>query len=127
MVIFTTLVLPTYKQGLSFKFLVSSLKVSQPKKKKKLRTRWVQCRTLSDLQRRPNTNTLQTIPQNRNRRNTTQFILEATVTLHILSWRWNSFCLIRNLSQFSFIEGFIRDFFSTSIMLNDPNRFLKTG
>jgi hypothetical protein len=29
----------------------------------------------SDLQRRPNTNTLQTIPQNRNRRNTTQFII----------------------------------------------------
>jgi hypothetical protein len=32
-------------------------------------------RILSDLQKRPNTNTLQTIPQNRNRRNTTQFIL----------------------------------------------------
>jgi hypothetical protein len=30
---------------------------------------------LSDLQRRPNTNTLLTIPQNRNSKNTTQFIL----------------------------------------------------
>jgi hypothetical protein len=42
---------------------------------KKLTTRWIQCRFLSDLQRRPYTNTLQTIPQNRNRRNTTLFIL----------------------------------------------------
>jgi hypothetical protein len=39
------------------------------------RTRWAYCRNLSNLQRRPNTNTLQTIPQNRNRRNTIQFIL----------------------------------------------------
>ena len=36
---------------------------------------------------------------------------EATVTLHILPWRWNSFCLVRNLSQFPFIENFIKDFF----------------
>ena len=48
---------------------------------------------------------------------------EATVMLHILPWRWNGFCLIRNLSQFPFIEDFIRDFFSTSIMFNVPNRF----
>jgi hypothetical protein len=47
---------------------------SPPPQKKKPRTRWVLCRILSDLQR-PNTNSLQTIPQNRNRRNTTQFIL----------------------------------------------------
>ena len=39
------------------------------------RTRWVQCRVLSDIQRRPNTNTLQAIPQNRNIWNTTQFVL----------------------------------------------------
>ena len=30
---------------------------------KKPTTRWVWCRILSDLQRRPNTNTFQTIPQ----------------------------------------------------------------
>jgi hypothetical protein len=36
---------------------------------------------------------------------------EASVTLSTLPWRWNGFCLIRNLSQFPFIEGFIRDFF----------------
>jgi hypothetical protein len=36
---------------------------------------------------------------------------EATVTLCILPWRWNGFCLIRNLSQFLFIETFTRDFF----------------
>ena len=36
---------------------------------------------------------------------------EATVMLHILPWRWNGFCLIRNLSQFPFIEDFERDFF----------------
>jgi hypothetical protein len=35
---------------------------------KEPRTRWVYCRVLSDLQRRPNSNSLQTIPQNRNRR-----------------------------------------------------------
>ena len=45
--------------------------------KKKHRTRWFQCRILSDLHRRPNTNTLQTIPQNGNRRNTTQLILRS--------------------------------------------------
>jgi hypothetical protein len=82
----------------------------------------------NSIQRRPNTNTLQTIPQNRNRRDTTpNSFYEATVTLHILPWRWNGLCLIRNLSQFPFIEGFIRDFFSTSIMFNVPNKFLKTG
>ena len=43
---------------------------------------------------------------------------EVTVTLSVLPWRWNGFCLIRNLSQFPFIEDFIRDFFSTSIMFN---------
>jgi hypothetical protein len=31
--------------------------------------------SLSDLQRRPNTNALQTIPQNRNRRNSIQLVL----------------------------------------------------
>jgi hypothetical protein len=36
---------------------------------------------------------------------------EATVTLHILRWGLNSFCLMRNLSQFHFMEDFIRDFF----------------
>jgi hypothetical protein len=36
---------------------------------------------------------------------------EDIVTLCILPWRWNCFCLIRNLSQFPFIEDFIRDFF----------------
>ena len=36
---------------------------------------WLQCRILSDLQRRLNINTLQTVPQNRNRRNTTKLIL----------------------------------------------------
>jgi hypothetical protein len=36
---------------------------------------------------------------------------ESTVILSILPWRWNNVCLIRNLSQFPFIEDFIRDFF----------------
>ena len=36
---------------------------------------------------------------------------EATVPLSILPWRWNSFCLIRNFTQFPFIEDFIRVFF----------------
>jgi hypothetical protein len=36
---------------------------------------------------------------------------EVTVTLCILPWRWNSFCLMRNLSQFRFIEDFIKVFF----------------
>ena len=36
---------------------------------------------------------------------------EVTVMLHILPWRWNSFYLIRNLSQFPFLEDFIRVFF----------------
>jgi hypothetical protein len=40
--------------------------------KKKPSTRKVQYRVLSDLQRRPNSNSPQTIPQNRNRRNSTQ-------------------------------------------------------
>jgi hypothetical protein len=35
--------------------------------KKKLMNRWVQYRVLSDLQRRPNSNSPQTIAQNRNR------------------------------------------------------------
>jgi hypothetical protein len=39
------------------------------------RTRCFQCMILSNLQRRPNTNTLQTIPQNKNRRNIIQFTL----------------------------------------------------
>jgi hypothetical protein len=43
--------------------------------KNKPRTRWFKCRILSDLQRRPNVDALQTIPQNRNRVNTAQFIL----------------------------------------------------
>jgi hypothetical protein len=47
----------------------------QNPKKQKFRTRWVYCRVLSDLQKRAHTNTPQTIPQNRNRRNTTQFVL----------------------------------------------------
>ena len=47
---------------------------------------------------------------------------EATVTLSILRWRWKCFCLIRKLSQFSLIKDFIRDFFSTSIIFNVPNR-----
>jgi hypothetical protein len=53
-----------------------------PKKKKKKKkkslgpwTRWLYCRVLSDLQRRHNSNSPQTIPQNRNRRYSTQFIL----------------------------------------------------
>ena len=50
---------------------------------------------------------------------------EATATLSILLWRWNGFCLIRNLSQFPFIEDFIRDYFCTSIMFDIPNRFKK--
>jgi hypothetical protein len=36
---------------------------------------------------------------------------DATVMLSILPWRWKSFCLIRKLSQFSFIENFISDLF----------------
>ena len=44
--------------------------------KKKHRTRWFQCRILSDLQRL-NPNTLQTFPPNRNRRNTTQLLLRS--------------------------------------------------
>ena len=36
---------------------------------------------------------------------------DATVKPSPLPWRWNSFCLIRNFSQFPFIEDFIRDFF----------------
>jgi hypothetical protein len=48
---------------------------SLPTKKKKPRTRWVKCRVLSDLQRRPNSNCAQTIPKNRKRRYSTQFIL----------------------------------------------------
>jgi hypothetical protein len=39
--------------------------------KKNPRTRWVLCRVLSDLQRIPNSNTPQTIPQNGNRRYST--------------------------------------------------------
>jgi hypothetical protein len=35
----------------------------------------------SDLQRRPNTNILQTIPQTRNRRNTINLFYEATIML----------------------------------------------
>ena len=43
---------------------------------KKHRTSWPQCRILSDLQGRPNTNILlQTVPQSRNRRNSTQLVL----------------------------------------------------
>jgi hypothetical protein len=45
------------------------------KKKKKPSNICVNYRVLSDYQRRPNANTLQTIPQNRNIRNTTQFVL----------------------------------------------------
>ena len=41
----------------------------------------------------------------------TNSFYEAIVTLCILPWRWNSFCLIRNLSQFPFTGDFIRDFF----------------
>jgi hypothetical protein len=44
------------------------------KKKKKKKAQMGYSRVLSDHQRRPNTSTLQIIPQNRNRRNTTQFI-----------------------------------------------------
>ena len=47
------------------------------KKKKKAQTKSVQCRILSDLQRRPNSSILQTIPQNRNRRDTTQLVLSS--------------------------------------------------
>jgi hypothetical protein len=36
---------------------------------------------------------------------------EATVKVCILHQRLNGFCLIRNFSQFPFIEEFIRDFF----------------
>ena len=46
-----------------------SLILSQP------RTRWVQCRVLSDLQRRSNPSSSQTIRQNRSRRYSTQLIL----------------------------------------------------
>jgi hypothetical protein len=42
--------------------------------KKKASTRWVYCRVLSDFQRRLNSNSPQTISQNRNRRYSTQFI-----------------------------------------------------
>ena len=45
---------------------------------------------------------------------------EATVTLSILPWRWSGgFCLIRNFSQFPFIENFIRAFllFLSCLML----------
>jgi hypothetical protein len=42
---------------------------------------------------------------------------EATATLSILLWRWNGFCLIRNLSQFPFIEDFIRDFLLLSCLM----------
>ena len=41
------------------------------KKKKKAQDQMGLCRFLSNLQRRPNTNTLQTIAQNRHKRNTT--------------------------------------------------------
>jgi hypothetical protein len=59
-------------------------KRSLPTKKKKKKSPgpdvflW---RILADLQRRPNSNTSQTIPQNRNRRNTTNSFYEVTVTL----------------------------------------------
>jgi hypothetical protein len=43
--------------------------------KKKPRTRWVQCRVLSDIQRRSNSSSAQTITQNRSRSYSTQFIL----------------------------------------------------
>jgi hypothetical protein len=43
--------------------------------KKMPRNRWVYWRVLSDLPRRPNSKSPQTIPQNRNRRYSTQFIL----------------------------------------------------
>jgi hypothetical protein len=39
------------------------------------------CRNLSDLQRRPNTNTLQTIPQNRTEGTLPNLFYEATVIL----------------------------------------------
>jgi hypothetical protein len=42
---------------------------------KKPRTRWIYYRVLSDLQGRPNSNSTQTVPQNTNRRYSTQFIL----------------------------------------------------
>jgi hypothetical protein len=54
---------------------------------------------------------------------------EATVTLSILPWRWDSFCLIRNLSQFPFIEDFIRDFLlvlSCLIFQKDVKNLLST-
>jgi hypothetical protein len=49
-------------------------------------------------------------------------LYEATVTLCIFPWRWNSFCLIRNLPV-SLHRGLHKGFFSTSIMFNVPNRF----
>ena len=43
------------------------------RKKERARTKWFQCRILSDLKRRPNAKTFQNLPHNRNRRNNTQF------------------------------------------------------
>jgi hypothetical protein len=38
-------------------------------------------------------------------------LYEVTLTLHIFLWRWNGFCLIRNLSQFFFHKGVHKIFF----------------
>jgi hypothetical protein len=54
--------------------VINSLPTKKKKKKKeepRARARWFKCRTLSHLQRRPNTNISQMIPQNKSRRNTT--------------------------------------------------------
>ena len=68
---------------ITLKEIEAIIKTPPPKKNqtnkkqtnKKNQTKWIYCRILSDLQRRTNTNTLQTIPQNRNRRNNTQLFL----------------------------------------------------
>ena len=94
---------------------------------KKARTRWVQWRILSDLQRRPNANTLQTIPQNRNRMNTTQFILGSHSYTEYSPLEMEWFLSNQEPVTISFHRGLYKRFSSTSIMFNILNRFLKTG
>ena len=79
--------------------------------KKNLKTRQVQGRILSDLQGRTNTNILQTIPQNRNRRNTTQFILRSHsyAVDSPLEMEW--FLSNQELFTISFHRGFHSIFF----------------
>ena len=58
-----------------------------------------------------NTNTLQTFPQTRNRRNTTQFILGSHSYIEYSPLEMEWFLCNQELFSISFHRGFIRDFF----------------